>query len=215
MLATHNVSLEKLALKTGRQLIASQRLKQRLPSGSPSFDQPMKGGLPLGEASEWGLPLGCGGREFLLQFLVGACGLDCGQPKPVLWVFRQGDLSPYPPALAARGIDLNWIYFCGSDHPLKQLKPVFLEPAMVLVILDNPPKFTSEEQAFVADRIRDQNQHLFLIRSQFLSTSKGNIWAKYRFNLQLGPEQGPFQNRPYSRASPKTHKMPAYPEGKI
>ena len=73
----------------------------------------LDGGIPEKRISEWGIPAGQRGRELVLTFLKQASQSQ----KRVLWVNGHADLTIFPPAWYARGIDPQSIFFTTSDDP--------------------------------------------------------------------------------------------------
>ena len=188
-----------------RELIQpAQQLDQRetLPSGIELLDRFLEGGLPVGALTEWGMPFGFGGREILIPWIRHMT--RAAQPQWALWVHRNPQLEIYPPAWAARGVALEKIRFARTSAPLKDLRPVFLEPLFKLIIIDNPESFSGEDYSFIArqarrlrqvvvvlrqDHLGDQQRGERFLRSGTRSGKRGkwrqdeHIWSPLRLNL--------------------------------
>jgi len=171
----------------------------KLDSGIKCLDDFLEGGLPVGAISEWGVPLGRGGREILLTWLarhfnqeaVTRCTeqqaahqtVYAGEnPRWALWIYSRTKLTIYPPAWLARGVSLKHTRFVCSCRPLVDLKPVFLSPLFQIIVLDAPDFFTEDDCAFLARQARKNRQTIILLRDFFLSPKRGNVWAKLRLN---------------------------------
>jgi len=159
------------------------RKKTYLASSIGELDHFLEGGLRVGEITEWGMPLGQGGREVLLSYLAPQTNHRCsGQWS--LWVCGYPELKVYPPAWQARGVSLEKVCFNYSINPVKELKPVLWSRFFRLLILDTSYSLTKEEYAFLAQRARENQQVVVLIKPYFLSTNYGNVWAKTRINCR-------------------------------
>lgn len=155
-----------------------------LPSTNHDLCAFLEGGLKFGQISEWGVPRGFHGREVILTFLASYCFY--------LWIYPKGDLIAYPPAWAARGINLDNIRFVKSSNILDALKPVFLEPTFKVIVIDSVPSLNEGDLAFLARRIKLQNQALIILQDCFLTLRRGNVWAKLRLNCSWNEKKGGF-----------------------
>ncbi len=172
----------------GVQPASSHLEKSKIVSQIRQLDSFLDGGLPIGAVSEWGVPLGRGGRELLLTWLASrvqenhtnAQGYEA--PHWSLWVHSRTKLDVYPPAWLARGVSLKYTRFACSSRPLSDLKPVFLDPLFKVIIIDSPSSFSEEDCAFMARQARLNGQLILLLRDFFLSPKRGNVWAKLRLN---------------------------------
>jgi RecA/RadA recombinase len=181
---------------------------KKLRSGIVALDDFLGGGLPRGAITEWGAPLGQGGRDVLLAWLAQATqgraqeataingvsvadmpSMDAMDERPVwaLWVHGRDHLMVYPPAWLARGVALQRMRFACSTKPLAELRPVFMEPLFRIIVLDAPRQFTDDDCAFVARQARLNDQVVVLIRDAFLGADRGNVWARLRLNCWYEP----------------------------
>lgn len=160
----------------GVQTASGQRQPTKIPFGISELDEFFLGGVPVGVLSEWGLPLGRGGRELLVAWLAANPNLL------TLWMYGFQDQAVNPVAWFARGANLHQIRFVCSSRPLVDLKPAFMEPLFKVMVIDCPHGITEEECAFIARRARVNNQVTLLLQDKNLAPSKGNIWAKLRVN---------------------------------
>lgn len=158
--------------------------QERLGSGHQALDDFFSGGLPWGAVTEWGVPLGRGGRRLVAAFVASATKVKtASEPSLVLWVYAtKSALSVYPPAFLASGIDLSWIRFVATAWPLRELKPVFLDPLFKVIVLDSPERLTGDDLAFVAHQARANTQAVLVLRNYLLSPKSGNVWARVRLN---------------------------------
>lgn len=154
-----------------------------LRSNVPELDELFANELVAGRIFEWGLPQGQNGRIVPLAFLRGAI-------PPTVWIYPQLGFDIYPPSWASQGIDLNRIFFVRSDEPLKQLRPLFLEDTFKILVIDSPQKFSKGDLSFVAQKVRENKQLLFLIRNHFLSPRFGNPFARMRVNCSQNARGG-------------------------
>ncbi len=152
----------------------------RIVTGHPKLDRISGGGLRCGELSEWGLPLGRGGRELVLNILARA--QQRHELGLLLWIMPEGELSVYPPAWEARGLDLSRTYFAITDEVLRDLKAAFVEPVFDAIILDTPRALSVDDQAYLATRARDNHNLILVLRPYLLRSEKGNVWARLRLN---------------------------------
>ncbi|SMF72672.1 hypothetical protein SAMN06296036_12725 [Pseudobacteriovorax antillogorgiicola] len=159
--------------------LATQRL--HLPSSISQVNQALEGGLRWGELSEWGSPWGSGGRELIIRFL-SPLHQASQEPYWCLWIQGQEGVNVYPPAWEAKGVNLKYIRFTKSLNPIKDLKPVFLNPFFKVIVLDCPQQLSAEDCQFLSRQARCHRQSIILIRNYFLSPKKGNVWAKLRLN---------------------------------
>jgi hypothetical protein len=162
------------------EFLASQLPVQCLASRVNALDQFLDGGLRCGELSEWGVPLGRGGRDVILRYL--AQRRSNTPSFWSLWICGSTQVKIYPPAWLARGVDLGKIRFTYSSHPVRDLKPVFLDPFFRVIVIDSPRSLSLEDCAFLAQRARRHRQAILLLRDYFLSPKRGNVWAKLRIN---------------------------------
>ncbi|MFT5217977.1 MAG: hypothetical protein ACI9LO_000349 [Planctomycetota bacterium] len=128
-----------------------------------------------GDVVEWGIPPGVNGRLIPLQLLK--------QQTPLsIWIYHHHGLGIYASSWISHGIDLQRLFFICSDHPVKELRPLFLEDTFKRIIIDAPRKFSTGDMAFVSQQARKQGQIVFLIRHYFLSQKRGNAHARLRIN---------------------------------
>lgn len=173
-----------LGLQRGVELLNATPAERYLASGIPKLDRFLGGGIAMGTLSEWGLPPGCDGRRVILAFLAHWCCSAWAEGAPVLWVSGRPDVTVYPPAWEAGGVDLRRIYFAEAEAPVAVLRPVFLERHFPLIVLDAPRRLRPDAQAFLATQARRHDLVIFLLRPYFLSSRTGNVWAKSRFNCR-------------------------------
>jgi hypothetical protein len=140
----------------------------------------LEGGLQAGCVSEWGMPYGQGGRSIASAFVAGAT--TQAAPDWCLWISCKPNLMLYPPAWKACGVDLKFLRVAYSSHPIEDLRSVFLEKFFPLIVIDSPRGMDHDSMAFLARQARLHNQMIFILRDHFLSSKRGNVWAKYRFN---------------------------------
>ena len=147
----------------------------------------LAGGLPWGQLIEWGMPWGLGGRELLLSFLQAEPHLQ--QPYWCLWAYHRRHIYVYPPAWAARGIALQTTRFARCEHPLQDLKPALRGNFFRIIVLDGYqyPQLQQDDYRFLAQQARQQKTLVIVLRDHFLSTKKGNVWAKLRLNSWRDP----------------------------
>ena len=156
--------------------------QQKLASGVPGIDAFLRGGLPMGKVTEFGMPLGREGRVLLLNFLVNATQGVTSAPLWALWISSHRHLSVYPPAWYARGISPERMFFTASETPMKDLKRVIMNSFFKLIILDSPKQFSKDDCLFINTQARRNQQIILLIRDFFLSNLRGNIWSTLRIN---------------------------------
>ena len=166
---------------------------QRLKSEIVPLDRLFDGGLPLGTVSEWGVPLGSGGRQVILAFLAQAtCGNATRAPWWCLWVRpTRADLMVYPPAWHAAGVDLGRVRFATSARPVDDLKPALADPFFKLVVFDEPERLTDADVAYLSREARRLGRLVLVLQSRWLKAERGTVWAKTRVNCwREGDEQG-------------------------
>ncbi|MFW7380219.1 MAG: hypothetical protein ACOH5I_15505 [Oligoflexus sp.] len=182
---------------------ALQTPADRLPATLPEMNHFFQGGLRWGELSEWGSPWGGGCREVLLLFLAAAHRQTSTQPYWCLWVHDHTDVSVYPPAWQARGINLKYIRFAVTKKPLQDLKAAFTSSFFKLIILDCTTAIHHDDCCFLAQQARRHRNITIVIRNYFLSPHKGNVWAKTRVNCWHDPLQGNFYLKSVKGLAPK------------
>lgn len=170
---------------------------QRLPSSLDKVNHLLDGGLAFGQISEWGIPWGNQGRQLILSFLT----MALQQGQWCLWVQRPSDTTAYAPAWQALGVPLERLKFVEVDDPIQALKPLFMSDFFKVIIIDCP--LTPKEYAFLAKRARVNRQLIITIRSHYLSTKLGNVWAKSRLNCWMDPLNERFYLRVIKGASPR------------
>lgn len=176
---------------------------QRLSSGTPQLDQALGGGFALGSLCEWGMPPGKQARQLLIKLLAHNQAL-------CLWVYPdQDDSRVYPPAWAARGVNLNQTYFAKSSSPLTELRPAFLEQVFTIIVIDSFCCHGKDELAFLSRQARALSAIIFLLRPYLLSHTKGNPFAKNRLNSWLNYRNSTFHIHLLRGHSPKSLKVPA------
>ncbi len=156
--------------------------QQKLASCIREVDDFLDGGLPFDSITEVGMPLGREGRILLLKFLANATNGLQMEPFWSLWVSSHQDVSVFPPAWFARGIDPSRIVFTNSKAPVQDLKRALINPFFKLIVLDSPMRFTQDDCFFVKTQAKSNHQLVILLRNFFLSNNRGNVWAKLRFN---------------------------------
>ncbi len=147
----------------------------------------------FGQLWELGMPWGKGGRVALLRLLARATG----RRQWCLWVYDREDLSIYPPAWAAAGVDLSYVRIAPCRSPqqgsnrrprsgvIEDLKAMFMSDFFKIIVIDS--HLTLQDYAFLARRARLQGQMILVLRNHFLSPQLGNIWAKVRLNCWMDP----------------------------
>ncbi len=167
-----------IRVATGMALAQSEKLSSNI----VDLDDLFQGGMPLGAICEWGCPPGLGGRQLLLSFLAQAT--HASRKWWCLWVNGHDQLSVYPPAWQAQGVDLRHLRFADSREPVADLRPVFLDGLFRVVVLDAPQRLSKDDCAFLAQQAREQKQLIIIVRNHFLSPQFGNVWARYRLNCR-------------------------------
>ena len=167
----------------------------RLRSRCTALDGFFSGGLLLGSIIEWGLPVGRGGRELVAAYVASATqGSTVAAPWRCLWVQGgRAELDIHPPALRARGVDLGRFFLTTSPEPVRQLKPIFLDPVFKLIVIDAPEKLSDGDLVFIAQKARAHRQIILLLRPHFLTDGRGNVWAKVRVNAWQEASPGTFR----------------------
>lgn len=175
----------------------------KISSGIPQLDQALSGGFPVGSLCEWGMPPGKHARTLLVKLLAHNQCL-------CLWIYSSDDSRRvYPPAWAARGIDLSQIYFVQSTSPLSQLRPAFLEQLFPIIVIDSFCCHSKDELAFLSRQARALSATIFILRPYLLSHAKGNPFAKHRLNSWLNHQNNKFHIHLLRGHSPKTLMIPA------
>lgn len=166
--------------------------EERIPSYVPLLDEYLQGGLPKYALTECGMPLGYGGRALLLKFVA---HITTKERKWVLWITREDTCLPYPPAVVAQGIDLQYVRFTVSEAPVIELKSVFLERFFDMIVLDHPGKLRPEDCAFLSRQARQLKQTIVIVRNYLLGKrpSNAHVWATLRFNCYLNTESQGYQ----------------------
>lgn len=157
-------------------------------SGLPKLDQflSQRGGIRYGRVIEWGAPMGRCSRFLILRFL-----RDLGEA--VVWVYGQKEeIQIYAPAWASQGVDLSLFFFISSRNPLPDLRPLFLEPAFRIMVIDCPQKLSAGDWSFICAKARENKQLIFILRPFFLSPKRGNPLVHFRINCWLKPSQGKY-----------------------
>ncbi len=155
-------------------------------SGLKELDDFLQGGLPSGCLCEWGVPFGQGGRELVLSYI----SMATHQRAWCLWSSSDDEVEVYPPAWAAKGVDLEYVRFVQTNDVIKDLRPVFFDPFFKVIVLDAPKKLSKEDIAFLAKQARKNNQLIILLRNFYLKPSKGNVFARFRFNCKRRVDGG-------------------------
>lgn len=151
-----------------------------IPSLNPIISSQLGGGLPKGAISEFGIPLHHTGRSVLADFI----GYATQHHDLCLWINGHSDLSIYPPAWAARGINpARWVV-ANTKTPTRALKAALMKRLFKLVIFDMPLNSLGiEDIAFIGMQARINRYAVVLIRPHLLHPKSGNPWAKLRVNL--------------------------------
>ena len=185
----------------------------RWSAGHPGLDRLLGGGLPVGAITEWGVPFGYGGREVVLRSLVVPKSMmsDSGTAPWMLWVHGWPGMSIYPPAWAARGVDLTRLRVAHSQAPVHDLRPVFLEPVFRLIVLDAPTRLSSEDEAFLARQARALEQVVVVLRDGRLGREgrAGSLWARLRLNAWYEAEGRVYRVEALRGAAPGVLTIPA------
>ena len=138
----------------------------------------------LGSAIRYSALTARGGRELVAAYVASATqGSTVAAPWRCLWVQGgRAELDIHPPALRARGVDLGRFFLTTSPEPVRQLKPIFLDPVFKLIVIDAPEKLSDGDLVFIAQKARAHRQIILLLRPHFLTDGRGNVWAKVRVN---------------------------------
>jgi hypothetical protein len=159
------------------------------PSNIKRLNDFVDGGLEAGSIAEWGLPFGQGGR--LLPASFAAAVSSCPRnPRMVLWISCKPGLQIYPPAWAALGVNLTSFRVAHSADPFHELQAVFLSPVFSMIVIDSPRQADNDVLAFLARQARLNQQLMFVLRDQLLSSGNGNVWARYRLNSWQESQNG-------------------------
>ena len=177
-----------------------------LASSIGALDQFLEGGLRVGTLAEWGAPLGRGGRDIVLQYLARS---EQAQ-QWCLWVCGKRDVRVYPPAWSARGVALAKVRFAYSDQPVRDLKPLFLDPFFRVIVLDVTRGLSIDDCAFLAQRARANKQVIIVLRNYFLSEKRGNVWAQLRLNCWQDEDGARYHIRTVRGLSPRQLSLPAH-----
>lgn len=161
------------------------------------LDSLLRGGLRYGEVTEWGIPWGRGGRDAIVRFLAAMPPDHWG-----LWVNTRPDTVVNAPAFAAKGVALDRMRFCQTMNPLSDLKPAFMQRCFNLIVLDLQISLKPDECAFLAQRAKANHQIIILIRNFFLSSDRGNVWAKRRLNCWQDSKSGHYSARGIKAVEP-------------
>lgn len=165
-------------------LLAAQRgfmpPASRLTTGIKSLDALTGGGFPLGSLTEWGMPLGHGGLELLVRLV--ARYTQGENPQWGLVTQGAGGLLVMASAWKARGVNLNRLRLTVSDHPVRDLKPVLIQPFFKFIVLYSP-KLSPEDCAFLARSARQHKRLIWVVRDHWLTPERGNVWARMRLNV--------------------------------
>ena len=167
-----------------------------LHSSIPALNKFLESRIHYGQLCEWGAPWGQGVREVITSFLPSIPSVW------KLWVHSDEKTIINAPAWEARGINMQRMRFAYCTAPLEELKPIFLDPFFKVIILDNP-KLSYDDCAFLAQRARENQQAIFILRNYFLSNRKGNVWAKVRLNCWHDQLSDQFYIRPIRGLSPR------------
>ena len=153
----------------------------------PEVDQALGGGIRAHTLSEWGVPSARQGRRVIAQFIA-------RNPQLMtLWIYSRPDDRIYPPSWQALGVDLSRIFFTNCSNPLSQLKPVFLENAFKLIILDQPNDIDQRCCGFLAGKAQYNRQNIMLLRNDFLTPLSGNPYARQRMNCWFDEDSRSYQ----------------------
>ncbi len=144
-------------------------------SGIAELDAIFGKGIRYGSVIEWGLPQGRNGRILPILFL------RHNIPATV-WIYPDNGMNIYAAAWASHGVDLRRILFIKCDDPVTKLKPLFLDDAFTIIVLDSPKKLSRGALSFISVQARENQQIVFLLRHFFLSSKRGNIFAAVRLN---------------------------------
>jgi len=181
----------------------SQANKERLCSGVEELDLQLRGGLPYGSVTEWGCPLGKGGRRWVLKFLKNA---QEQKSQWILWVSPKKEVDPkkpflrnlhrsnlcsvttsnlsiFPPAWHAQGIDLKRIRFAHSNAVMRDFRSVWSDDFFKVIVLDRPVGLRKEDFAALHQSARRSNTLIIILRDHYLSNRYGNVWAKTRLQI--------------------------------
>jgi len=151
-----------------------------IPSLNPIISSQLGGGLPKGSISEFGIPLHSTGRSILADFV----GYATQHHDLCLWINGHPELSIYPPAWTARGINPSRWVVANTATPIRALKAALMKRLFKLVIFDMPPSGLGiEDIAFIGMQARINRYAAVLIRPHLLHPKSGNPWAKLRVNL--------------------------------
>jgi hypothetical protein len=93
----------------------------------------------------------------------------------------------FPPAWAARGIDLNRMYFARTDRPLEDLRAVFFGEEFSRVVLDSF-ELSEAQYSFLSQQARSLKKEVHVMRPLRLSRNSANPFAAIRFNVSLDPK---------------------------
>ncbi len=146
-----------------------------LASGIAELDVIFRKGVRYGTLVEWGLPEGKNGRILPLLFLRHIMA-------PTEWIYPDNGTDIYAPAWASRGVDLRRVLFVKCNDPVMKLKPLFLDDAFTVIVLDSPRKLSKGALSFISAQTRINQQIVFLLRHFFLSSKRGNAFAAVRLN---------------------------------
>ena len=126
------------------------RQTQELRSGIDALDECFAQIRP-GDLIEWGIPPGLNGRLIPLQLLK-------QDIPPSVWIYHHHGLGVFASSWISHGVDLQRLFFICSAHPVRELRPIFLEDTFKRIIIDAPRKFSTGDMAFVSQQARKQGQ---------------------------------------------------------
>ena len=134
----------------------------------------MKGGI-----YEWGVPWMESGRIVIVKILKSLC-----KDEWILWCHGNEDSRLNHESFLAHGINPDRFRIAYTQQPMKDLKAAIVSPMFKFIVIDSASDLNDISLAFLHHKAKELKKTIFIVRPFFLSSKKGSIWSKMRFNIE-------------------------------
>ena len=135
--------------------------------------------LTRGSIYEWGIPWMNYGRIVVVRMIA-----SLNKDEWVLWCHGDTNSSLNHESFIAHGINPDTFRIAYSNKPMKDLRAAILSPKFKFIVIDSAVDLNDISLAFLHHKAKELKKIILIIRPYYLSSKKGCVWSKLRFNVE-------------------------------
>ena len=146
--------------------------------------------ISRGSLYEWGIPAMNYGRIVIVRMLASLC-----TDEWILWCHGNSQTRVNHESFLAHGICPDKFRIAYTDRPMNDLRAAILSPKFKFIVIDEAQDLNDLSLAFLHHKAKELKKIVFIIRPYYLSSKKGCIWSKLRFNIDHKSMRGKIRVR--------------------